>query len=131
MKILTLSYEFPPLGGGGSKVVHGLSTEFVRMGHDVDVITMAYRDLNRYEEVNGIKVHRVPCLRGSVDVCHPHEQASYMMRALPAAVRLGQRNHYDVLHCHFILPDLMDSTTSWTLSLLFSGSLEKCLELSF
>lgn len=105
MKILTLSYEFPPLGGGGSKVVQGLSGEYVRMGHDVDVITMAYRDLPRDEEINGVRVYRVPCIRKSVDISHPHELASYMARALPAALRMGKAKKYDILHCHFILPD--------------------------
>ena len=105
MRILTLSYEFPPLGGGGSKVVHGLSAEFVRMGHEVDVITMAYGNLPKYEEVQGIRIHRVPCLRGSVDISHPHEQATYMLRALPAALRMAKKQPYDLMHCHFILPD--------------------------
>lgn len=105
MRILTLSYEFPPLGGGGSKVVQGLSEEFVRRGHHVDVVTMAFRGLQKYEVRGGVRVYRVPCLRGSVDVSHPHEQASYMIRALPAAVRLAKVNDYDVMHCHFIIPD--------------------------
>lgn len=85
--------------------MQGLSTEFVRMGHDVDIITMAYRGLPREEEVAGYHVHRVPCIRKSVDVSHPHELASYMMRALPAALRLGKQKAFDILHCHFILPD--------------------------
>ena len=105
MRILTLSYEFPPLGGGGSKVVHGLSLEFLRAGHEVDVVTMAYRDLPAYEVVDGIPVHRVPCLRRSVDISHPHELASYLVRALPAARSLAGRKSYDIIHCHFILPD--------------------------
>ncbi len=105
VRILTLSYEFPPLGGGGSKVVYGLSRELVRMGHDVDIVTMAYKGLNLYEEIDGMRVHRIPCLRGSVDICHPHEMASYMIRALPLAKRLGKVSQYDLMHCHFILPD--------------------------
>lgn len=105
MRVLTLSYEFPPLGGGGSKVVQGLSAEFVRMGHEVDVITMAYRDLPREEEVHGAHIHRVPCIRNSIDISHPHELATYMFRALPAALKLGKRKTFDILHCHFILPD--------------------------
>ena len=105
MRILTLSYEFPPLGGGGSKVAQGLSAEFVKMGHHVDIITMAYRDLPREEIVGGVRVHRIPCIRSKVDVSHPHELASYMMRAAPAALRQGSEDNYDILHCHFILPD--------------------------
>lgn len=107
VRVLTLSYEFPPLGGGGSKVVYGLSAEFVRMGHEVDVVSMAYRDLPRYEEIHGIRVHRVPCLRRSVDICRPYEQASYMVRALPMALRVARGRPFDIMHCHFILPDGM------------------------
>lgn len=105
MQILTLSYEYPPLGGGGSKVVEGLSAEFARTGHHVDVVTMAYDSLPKYEDADGVRVHRVPCLRRSVDVSHPHEQATYMVSALPKAIRLGKLNKYDILHCHFIIPD--------------------------
>ena len=105
MKILTLSYEFPPLGGGGSKVAQGLSAEFVKMGHQVDIITMAYRDLPREEVVGGVQVRRIPCIRSKVDVSHPHELASYMVRAAPEAMRQAREGKYDVLHCHFILPD--------------------------
>jgi glycosyltransferase involved in cell wall biosynthesis len=93
------------LGGGGSKVAQGLSAEFVRMGHQVDIITMAYRDLPREEVVEGVRVRRIPCIRSKVDVSHPHELASYMVRAAPAALRQGKENEYDILHCHFILPD--------------------------
>ena len=105
MRILTLSYEYPPLGGGGSKVVQGLSAEFVRLGHEVDIVTMAYRGLRRDETIGGVRIHRVPCIRKSIDISHPHELASYIAAALPAALRIGRRENYDVLHSHFILPD--------------------------
>jgi glycosyltransferase involved in cell wall biosynthesis len=75
------------------------------MGHEVDIITMAYKGLIRYEEIDGMHVHRIPCIRGSVDVCHPHEMASYMIRALPFAKSLGRAKPFDLMHCHFILPD--------------------------
>jgi len=42
MRILTHSYEFPPLGGGGAKVVYGLTTRLVKMGHEVDLVTMNF-----------------------------------------------------------------------------------------
>lgn len=75
------------------------------MGHEVDVITMAYQDLPRTETVDGANIHRVPCLRKSVDISQPIELASYMFRALPAALRLGRSESFDIIHCHFILPD--------------------------
>ncbi|MGH7518333.1 MAG: glycosyltransferase, partial [Gemmatimonadales bacterium] len=62
MRILTLCYEFPPLGGGGARVVYGLSRELVSLGHQVDVVTMGPRGLPRRQEVHGVQVHRVPCV---------------------------------------------------------------------
>ncbi len=105
VKILTLSFEYPPLGGGGSKVVQGLSAELIGMGHEVEVVTMSYRGLPRNEEIDGIRIHRVRCLRKSVDVSNPVELASYMLGALPTVLRLGKAGSFDILHCHFIMPD--------------------------
>ncbi len=50
MKILTLTYEHPPLGGGGGKVAQGLAENLSRKGHEVDIITMGYRDLPKLEK---------------------------------------------------------------------------------
>lgn len=66
---------------------------------------MAHRDLSRDEEVNGVRIHRVPCIRSSTDISYPHELASYMASAIPTALRMGKSRSYDLLHCHFIVPD--------------------------
>lgn len=100
-----LSYEFPPIGGGGAGVVHGLSRELALLGHEVDVVTMAYRELPRRERVNGVEVHRVPCVRLHESHCTMAEQASYLATALPYALRLARERGHDVNHTHFIVPD--------------------------
>jgi len=105
LRILTISYEFPPIGGGGAKVVNGLSRQFVQMGHDVDVVTMAFSELPRREKVHGADVFRVPCLRGAVDVSYPYEMLSYLPGALMRIRKLIAERQYDVIHCHFIMPD--------------------------
>jgi len=107
LKILKLSYEFPPVGGGGSKVAYGLSSCLVDMGHSVDVVTMAFDDLPKQETVNGIRVSRIPCNRKSIDRCNPHEMATYLVRAIPEVNRLCKSRSYDLIHCHFILPDAL------------------------
>jgi glycosyltransferase involved in cell wall biosynthesis len=105
LKILKLSYEFPPVGGGGSKVAYGLASSLVDKGHSIDIVTMAYDDLPKHEVVDGIGVYRIPCMRKSVDRCHPHEMAIYLLRAIPELQRLCKSNSYDLVHCHFIMPD--------------------------
>lgn len=100
-----LCYEYPPLGGGGAKVVYGLSNELVRLGYEVDLVTMGYRGLPRYEEVNGVKVYRVPCIRRSVSICSTHEMISYIFSALNKVIKLVKQNQYYLNHTHFIFPD--------------------------
>jgi glycosyltransferase involved in cell wall biosynthesis len=105
MKLLTLCYEFPPIGGGGSKVVYGLTRELVRQGHEVDIVTMGYKGLPREEDVNGVHVYRLPCIRTRKSVCYSPEMATYIAAALPFVLNLTKRNRYDLNHTHFILPD--------------------------
>lgn len=60
MKILMLSWEYPPrVVGGIARVVEELSQRLVKQGHDVSVIT--YRDGDApYEEIaSGVEIHRV------------------------------------------------------------------------
>jgi len=105
MKILMPCYEFPPLGGGGAKVVFGLSKELVRLGHEVDVVTMGFRGLPKHEMVNGVNVYRVPCIRRNVSLCTPIEMVSYLMTAIPKVIQLIRQRDFDLNHTHFIFPD--------------------------
>lgn len=58
VRILMPCYEYPPLGGGGRRVVDGLSRELAHEGHEVDVVTMAFRDLPLYEVIDGVGISR-------------------------------------------------------------------------
>ncbi len=104
MKILVLNYEFPPLGGGAAPVSKDISLQLSKKGHDVTVVTMGYRDLPAYEEIQGIKVYRLKCLRSKQSSCMPWEQYTYLL-----AVRRFMRKHTklqtcDVCHVHFVIP---------------------------
>lgn len=104
MRILTLNYEFPPIGGGGSPVSYELGRELVAQGHDVDVVTMGFGKLPAHEVMDGMNVYRVPCLRKRRDVCRTHEMVSFVMAALPKVAKLVATRGYDVNHTHFIVP---------------------------
>ncbi len=105
-RILLLNYEFPPLGGGASPVSYEIADRLSKTNDFcIDVITMGYKNLPRYEEVNNnFKIHRVKCLRSKKELCHPWEQATYLFFAWQKCKKLLKLNHYDLCHCHFIIP---------------------------
>jgi glycosyltransferase involved in cell wall biosynthesis len=105
MKVLMLSYEFPPLGGGGAKVVYGLTKEMARLGHEVDVVTMGFRELPKQERLNGVNIYRVPCLRTRESICSTPEMVFYALSAIPFVFRLIKSKRYNINHTHFIFPD--------------------------
>lgn len=60
MKILMLSWEYPPrIVGGISRVVHDLSKRLIKDGHDVYVITYREGECPEFEDDKGVKVYRV------------------------------------------------------------------------
>jgi glycosyltransferase involved in cell wall biosynthesis len=116
VRILTLNYEFPPIGGGGSSVSYELGRELVAQGHDVDVVTMGFDGLPAREVADGLNVYRVPCLRKQREVCKTHEMASFVLAALPKVAKLAATRRYDVNHTHFIVPTglLARFTKAWS-----------------
>jgi glycosyltransferase involved in cell wall biosynthesis len=104
MNVLVLSYEFPPLGGGGSSVVFHISKELVNLGHKVDIVTMGFRGLPENCIDHGIRVYRLKCVRRKEQLCRTHEMLSYILSGRLFLPKLLKRKNYDVCHCHFIVP---------------------------
>jgi glycosyltransferase involved in cell wall biosynthesis len=117
MKILTLNYEFPPVGGGASQVSYQLCKHLAALGHHVDVVTMRYGHSPAFESVDGINIYRTPALRKRPDICRTHEMATYLLGATWKTFRLAREKKYDVIHCHFIIPT---GPLAWLLSKLTS-----------
>ncbi len=105
MRILTLCYEFPPVGGGGGRVAIGLARQFVRDGHDVTFLTLGFRDLPAEQTIDGIRLLRVRGWRAREDIARPHELASYLWAVRAPLRRLLRTRQFDVVHLHFMVPD--------------------------
>ncbi|MDX1574671.1 MAG: glycosyltransferase family 4 protein [Kiloniellales bacterium] len=105
MRVLLVSYEYPPLGGGGAKVVRGLATELVRTGHEVDVITTGWGRLPAESQDDGVRVTRLRTLRKRADRSTVLELGVWALRALPVVLRRLASERYHAINAHFILPD--------------------------
>jgi glycosyltransferase involved in cell wall biosynthesis len=105
MRILTICYEYPPLGGGGAKVVAGLTAELARAGHTIDLVTMWMPGLPFRESRDNFNLIRIPCIRFNQSVCRIWEMPLYLLFSLPVLFYLCVRYRYALNHTHFIFPD--------------------------
>ena len=101
MRILTLNYEYPPIGGGSSPFSLGLAGELARRGHRVDVLTSRIAGSPSTEGANP-RVHRVPTLRRHLGYSNALEMMTYVASA---AFHLRRSvDAYDLIHAHFLIP---------------------------
>lgn len=100
MKILMLSWEYPPrIIGGISRVVYDLANNLGRYGNQVHVLTCWEEGTPDFENEKNVTVHRVRL--SDVSTTNFIEwvlQLNFAM--LESAVRLLQENKFDIIHAH-------------------------------
>lgn len=105
MKILMISHEYPPIGGGGSNACFFLTREFARKGHQVTVITAQFKNLSRHEKTKeGARIIRVPCRRSNQEKSSFLEMLSYLLSAWKCSDALLKKEKYDICLTFFGIP---------------------------
>jgi glycogen(starch) synthase len=101
MKILMLSWEFPPkIVGGIARHVHDLSLALVKQGHHVHVITCGVPGLSDHEMMHGVTVHRVSMDNPSTpDFITWVMQLNINMVGMAASL-IGEGLTFDLIHSH-------------------------------
>lgn len=115
MRILTVIYEFPPIGGGGGRAAYDICRELAARGHDVTVLTAHMNGLPREETKDGIRLVRIPSKRTEAFVASFQTMRSYVLAGLWAGLALIWRSRPDVIHTHFAVPS---GALAWMLSIL-------------
>lgn len=104
MKILTLCYEFPPIGGGGGRVAEKVALALADRGHEVQVQTAGMPHLAREETLGKMRIHRNPSFRRREDTCSVLEMGLYLITNFLPTLQFVRRWQPDVLHVHFAVP---------------------------
>lgn len=104
MKILIITHEFPPIGGGGANACYYLSKGYVEQGNEVTIVTANYNGLPERETINGVTVIRVNSKRQHRDHCSFAEMASYLVKAFFVANDLVKKEKFDVCQVFFGIP---------------------------
>ncbi|GAA6620510.1 glycosyltransferase family 4 protein [Scytonema sp. NUACC26] len=99
MKILVLSWEFPPrIVGGISRHVAELYPELVMLGREIHLITPEFGNAPLYEEVEGVRVHRIP-IAPSHDFFHWVVNLNQSMGHYGGKLLL-EEGPFDIIHAH-------------------------------
>lgn len=104
MKILVVSHEYPPIGGGGANACFFLTKGFRERGHQVTLVTANYAEMQREETINGVRVIRVDAKREHQEHCSFMEMLSYLHKALPVVDKLEKQDKYDICLVFFGIP---------------------------
>jgi glycogen(starch) synthase len=101
MKVLMLSWEFPPqIVGGIAPHVHDLSLALADNGQEITVVTRGNTPTETEEDLHGIKVYRVP-----PSTPEPPDFISWVLqlnlKLLEKAVFLAEQGEwFDLIHAH-------------------------------
>jgi len=99
MKILVLAWEFPPrIVGGIARHVSELYPQIVKLGHEVNLLTIEFGQAPGYEVVDGIHVHRVP-VGGSHDFFHWVTNMNDSM-GWRGGKLIMENGSFDLIHAH-------------------------------
>jgi glycogen(starch) synthase len=102
MRVLILSWEYPPLIEGGlARHVRKLAEQLVVQGVEVNVLARGLEDSPSEEELDGVMVHRVREPERPRDLSEFVTWVEHMNAdMLAAGVEVGDRYDFDLVHGH-------------------------------
>lgn len=104
MRILVINFEYPPLGGGGGIATQHIC-EALAHRHDVSVITTHFPSLPTRENLEGVKIFRVPVWgRKERETASLLSLISFVWPALRCAWQLCRAEKFDVVNAQFVVP---------------------------
>ena len=93
------------MGGGASFASMAMASELTRLGHEIGFLTAANEHGSAAEEeVEGVRLHRVPAFRRSVHDSGICGAFSFICTAATRLPEIMRRGAYDACHYYFGLP---------------------------
>lgn len=104
MKILALSYEYPPIGGGGGVVLKNILERLNPTEFSITLITTYFENLAEHEITNNIEIFRVRSKRKKTWQSNPFEMLSWVKYATKKAEDLLTETTFDIVLSNFVIP---------------------------
>jgi glycosyltransferase involved in cell wall biosynthesis len=93
MRILLVTYEYPPVGAGGATAGQAIAKSLTQLGHRMVILTSGFKGLPSRCEDKGITIHRVASRRARIDRSDVIEKSSFLAAGLmfvPTIIRAHQ-----------------------------------------
>ncbi|MDX9864708.1 MAG: glycosyltransferase family 4 protein [Anaerolineaceae bacterium] len=113
MRILVLTHEYPPVGGGGGRVAQDICTGLARRGHQVTVLTAQCDALPQKEVLDRLTLVRIQSGRRQPFRADMRAMLGYVWAGFWQGRRIIRRWQPDVIHVHFAVPA---GVVAWALS---------------
>ena len=104
MKILIVSHEYPPIGGGGANACMNLTREYAAQGHEVTILTVWYEGLENTECIDGVNIIRIHSKRKYLDHCSFAEMLDYLLKAFGRIDNIVKKEQFDICQVFFAIP---------------------------
>jgi glycosyltransferase involved in cell wall biosynthesis len=104
MKILVLSHEYPPIGGGGGRVVQELSQGLANRGYQIHLLTAHYADQPKMEQSENLVIERLLSWRTQPFRADLKAMGAFIIKSFFRGLKVIQKSHPDLIHAHFAVP---------------------------
>ena len=104
MRILTLCYEYPPLGGGAGRVAKSIAEGLAARGHEMRFQTGGMPHLPKFERIGGVDVYRTNSFRKREEACSVFEMGLFVLTSFLPTLRHLKSWKPDVIHAHLAVP---------------------------
>lgn len=104
MRILTLIYEYPPVGGGGGRAAQDICHGLTQHGHEVKIITAHCGDLPLSENQGGVQITRIKSWRRLPYKADLRAMIGYIIASLIYTPGVIKKWKPDIIHAHFAVP---------------------------
>lgn len=104
LKILVISHEYPPIGGGGGKVIQDLCEGLISDGISFYLLTAHWGDLAEIESRKSLTIERLRSCRKEAYRANLLAMGCFVWKSFWRALRIIKIWQPDLIHAHFAVP---------------------------
>jgi glycosyltransferase involved in cell wall biosynthesis len=104
IKILVVSHEYPPIGGGGGRVIKDLCEGIASDDYNFHVLTAIWDDIPELEELENITIDRIRSNRVHAHHANLLTMACFVWKSFWRSLKIIRRWRPDIVHAHFAVP---------------------------